>query len=75
VGLDVGMNRHKARFDSIARFDYRTDVEVDSMTLEEVRHYAKRCQDGWNNLLDHGDKGGERYVCELYIYKFNICSV
>ena len=76
VGVDVGMNRHKARADSSAHFDYRIDVEVDSMTLEEVRNYAKICQDGWNNLLGHEGYGrGEVCTCELYIYKFNICFV
>ena len=72
VGVDVGMNRHKARAYSSAHFDYRTDAEVDSMTFEEVRHYAKKCRDAWNNLLDHEGEGrGEVCTCQLYIYKFN----
>jgi len=57
VGGDVGMNRHKAHVDSSAHFDYRTNVKVDFMTLEEVRHYAKICRDGWNNLLGHEGEG------------------
>ena len=73
VGVDVGMNRHKAHADSSAHFYYKTDVEVDSMTLEEVILYEIRCWDGWNNLLGHEGEGrGEVYTHELYIYIYLI---
>ena len=33
VGVDVGMDRHRARAHSRAHFFYKTDSEVDSMSL------------------------------------------
>ena len=47
VGVDVGMNRHRSHACSRARFSYKTDIEVDSMSNEDAKAYAKHSQDGW----------------------------
>ena len=62
-GVGVGMDRHKARSTSRACFCYKIDEEVDSMSLEDAKAYAKQCRDGWFDLLHHEGEGqGE--VCE-----------
>ena len=46
MDVDVGMDRHRAHAHSRAHFSYKTDNEVDSMSLEDAKAYAKYCQDG-----------------------------
>ena len=41
VGVDVGMNRHREHAGSHARFSYKIDIEVDSMSLEYSKAYEK----------------------------------
>ena len=65
VGVDVGMNRHRERTCSCAPFSYKTDIEVDSMSLEDSKAYAKHCRDGLFELLHHKGEGmGE--ACEKF---------
>ena len=58
VGVDVGMDRHRARACSHAYFSYKMDCEVDSMSLEEAKAYAKHCRDGLFDLLHHEEGAG-----------------
>ena len=53
VGVDVGMNRHRPHTCSRAHFSYKTDSEIDSMSLEDSKTYAKQCRDGLFELLHH----------------------
>ena len=43
VGVDVGINRHRAHAYSHAYFYYKIDSEVDAMSLENANAYAKHC--------------------------------
>ena len=43
VGVDVGMDRHRACARSRAHFFNKIDSEVDSMSLEDANAYAKHC--------------------------------
>ena len=67
VGVDVGMNRHKACASSHACFSYKIDNEVDAMTNEDAKAYAKHCQYGWFELLHHKE-GGRGEVCEKFYF-------
>jgi hypothetical protein len=40
-GVDVGMNRQRAKANSRAIFVYKTDAELDTMSAEDVLEYAK----------------------------------
>ena len=62
VGVDVGMDRHRSRSCSCAHISYKTDIEVDSMSLEDVKAYTKHCRDGLFELLHHDGEGTGRYV-------------
>ena len=67
VGVDVGMNRHRACACSRACFSYKTDIEVDSMSDEDVKAYENNFRDGWFELLHHEGEGrGE--VCENFYF-------
>ena len=74
VGVDVGMNRHRERAFFHARFSYKIDMSLDSMSLEDSKAYAKHCRDGWFELFHHEGEGrGE--VCEnFYFYLIIIKS-
>ena len=67
VGVDVGMNRHRECACSRSCFYYKTNIEVDSMSSEDAKAYAKHCRDGWFELLHHEGEGrGE--VCENFYF-------
>ena len=66
--VDVGMDRHRACAHSHAHFSYKIDSEVDSMSLEYAKAYAKHFQDGLFDLI-HGEEGGRGDVCEnFYVF-------
>ena len=49
-------------------FLIKIDSEVDSMSLEDGKAYAKHCQDGLFDLL-HREEGGRGEVCEnFYVF-------
>ena len=71
LGVSVGMDGHRARTTSCAHFCYKTHKEVDLMSLEDAKAYAKDCRDGWFDLLHHEGEGrGE--VCEDFYYNLII---
>ena len=63
--VDVGMDRHRTRTHSRAHFSYKTNSEVDSMSLEDAKAYEKHCQDGLFDLL-HREEGGRGEICENF---------
>ena len=67
MGVDVGMNQHRARASSRARFSYKTDINVDSMSSEDAKAYAKHCRDGWFELLHHEGEGRGGGMWELFL--------
>ena len=70
-GVGVGMDRHKSRATSCACFCYKTDEQVDSMSLEDAKAYGKQCRYMWFDLLHHEGEGkGE--VCEDFYYNLII---
>ena len=70
----MGMNRHRAHACSHAHFSYKTNNEVDSMSLEDAKAYAKHCRDGLFDLL-HREEGGRGGVCEnFYVFLIILIS-
>ena len=67
-GVDVDMNQHRARACSHAFFSYKTDIEVDSMSLKDAKAYAKHCRDGWFELLHHEGEGMGKVCANFYFY-------
>jgi hypothetical protein len=41
-GVDVGLNHQRAQANSRANFVYKTDEEIDSMSIEDIREYEKK---------------------------------
>lgn len=62
-GIDVGLNRQRERYNTHDKFVYKIDDEITSMSLEDLRAYAKNCCDGWQGLINHEDEE-TRLVCE-----------
>ena len=54
VGIDVGVSQKRAQSRYHESFIYGTNDEIDSMSPRYVKAYAKRCRDGWFDLLCHG---------------------
>ena len=61
-GIDIGLNRQRAREDAHDNFVYSTDNEIDNMSIEELRTYAKNYHNGWQDLIIHEEEG-MRSVC------------
>ena len=56
-GVDVCLNRQRARENSRANFVYCTDEEIDNMNVEDLRIYAKNCHNGFQDLILHEEEG------------------
>ena len=56
-GVDVCLNRQRARENARANFVYCTDEEIDKMIVEDLRIYAKNCRNGWKDLILHEEEG------------------
>ena len=56
-GVDVCLNRQRARENARANFVYCTDEEIDNMNVEDLRIYAKNCRNGWQDLTLHEEEG------------------
>jgi hypothetical protein len=41
-GVDVGLNHQRDEANSRANFFYKTDEEIDSMSIEDIREYEKK---------------------------------
>ena len=53
VGVDVGLGWERAQATFCQRFVYKTNDEVDSMSIEDLRAYAKECRDTSFDILSH----------------------
>jgi hypothetical protein len=53
VGVDVGLVRERARSAIRQKFVYKTDDEIDGMSIEDVRAYAKICRDLAANVISN----------------------
>ena len=56
-GVDVCLNRQRARENAHANFVYCTDEEIDNMNVEDLRIYAKNCRNGLQDLIFHEEEG------------------
>ena len=65
VGVDVGMDQHRVCAHSHTHFSYKIESEVDSMSLEDAKAYAKHCSDGLFDLLNR-EEGGKGEVCDNF---------
>jgi hypothetical protein len=63
-GVDVGLNRQRAKANSRAIFVYKTDAELDTMSVEDLKEYAKFFRDGWKEVIQN-DEPNNRLVCVL----------
>ena len=61
-GVDVFLNRQRARENARANFVYCADEEIDNMNVEDFRIYAKNCHNGFQDLILHEEEG-TRTVC------------
>ena len=52
-GVDVCLNRQRARENARANFMYYTDEEIENMSVEDLKTYAKNCHIGWKDLIVH----------------------
>ena len=49
-GVDVCLNRQRAHENAHADFVYCTDEEIDNMSVEYLRIYAKNCLNGFKDF-------------------------
>ena len=61
-GVDVCLNRKKARENACVNFVYCRDEEIDNMNVEYLRIYAKNCCNGFQDLILHKKESTEM-VC------------
>ena len=55
-GIDIVLNRKRSWENACANFVYSTDDEIENMSIEELRTYAKHCRNGWNDLILHEEE-------------------
>ena len=51
------MNRQRARENARANFVYYTYEEIDNMSVEDLKTYAKNFRNGWKDLIVHEEQG------------------
>ena len=61
-GVDVCLNRQRARENARANFVYYTDEEIENMSVEDLKTYAKNCRNGWQDVIFH-EQDGMGTVC------------
>ena len=55
-GVDLSLNRQRARENASANFVYCTDKEIDNMNVEDLRTYAINCRNGLQDLIFHEEE-------------------
>jgi hypothetical protein len=50
-GVDVGLNRQWEEANSWVIFVYKTNAELDTMSVEDIKEYAKIFDDGWKEVI------------------------
>ena len=56
-GVDVCLNQQRAHENARANFLYYTDEDIDNMSVEDLKKYAKNCRNGWQDLIVHEEVG------------------
>ena len=56
-GVDVCLNQQRARKNAHANFVYYTDENIDNMSVEDLKTYAKNFRNGWHDLIVHEQEG------------------
>ena len=56
-GVDVCLNRQRALENLHANFVYYTNEEIDNMSVEDLKKYAKNCRNGWQDLIFYEEEG------------------
>ena len=56
-GVDICLNGQRARKNARANFVYCTEEEIDNMSVEDLKTYAKNCRNGWHDLIFHEEEG------------------
>ena len=56
-GIDVHLNRRRERSNVLDSFVYKTYDEIYSMSIEELRSYAKVFRNGWKYLIVYEEGG------------------
>ena len=56
-GVDVCLNRQRVHENAHVNFVYYTDEEVDNMSFEYLKTYAKNRRNGWHELIFHEEDG------------------
>ena len=56
-GVDVCLNQQRAHENARTNFVYYTDEEIDNMSVEDLKTYAKDCRNGWQDLIVHEEEG------------------
>ena len=67
-GVDVGLNRKRVEANSRAKFIYKIDKEIDSMSIEDIQEYEKKFHNGWKVFIQN-DEPNIRLVC-VVVSKF-----
>lgn len=67
VGVDVGLIRERARSIICQNFSYKMNDELDGMSIEDLKDYAKVCRDIALDVLSN-DTSSIGEVCVLSIY-------
>jgi hypothetical protein len=63
-GVDVGLNRQQAEANSRVIFVYKTNVELDTMSVEDLKEYANFFRDGWKEFIQNYESN-IKLVCVL----------
>ena len=67
-GVNIGLNRLRAREHAHANFFYHTDEEIYNMNVEDLRTYAINCRNGLQDLIFREEEGtGTVCVSDLRI--------
>ena len=56
-GVDVWLNRQRARENASANFVYYINEEIYNMSVEDLKTYANNSHNGWHDLIVHEEEG------------------
>jgi hypothetical protein len=62
-GVDVGLNRQRAEANSRAIFVYKTNEELDTMSVEDLKEYAKFFRNGWKEVIQNDEPNNRIGMC------------
>ena len=56
-GVYAFLNQQRECENAHANFVYYTEEEIDNMSVEDIKKYAKNCRNGWHDLIVHEEEG------------------